>query len=83
MIMKCMISGKKWEVTEGLRSAVEEEIGKLEKYFTDETEIHVTLSTQKDNQKIEVTIPMKGHIVRAEQESSDMPLSFRSWAVLL
>ena len=73
--MKFIISGKNIEVTEGLKTAVEEKIGKLDKYFTEYTEIHVTLSTQKDRQKIEVTIPMKGNIVRAEQESNDMYVS--------
>ncbi len=73
--MKFIISGKNIDVTEGLRSAVNEKIGKLEKYFTEDTEIHVTLSTEKERQKIEVTIPMKGNIVRAEQESSDMYVS--------
>lgn len=73
--MKFIISGKNLTVTEGLRAAVTEKIGKLEKYFTEDTEIHVTLSTQKERQKIEVTIPMKGNIVRAEQESNDMYVS--------
>lgn len=73
--MKFIISGKNIDVTEGLRSAVNEKIGKLEKYFTEDTEIYVTLSTEKERQKIEVTIPMKGNIVRAEQESSDMYVS--------
>lgn len=73
--MKFIISGKNIEVTEGLKTAVEEKIGKLDKYFTEDTEIHVTLSTQKDRHKIEVTIPMKGNIVRAEQESNDMYVS--------
>lgn len=73
--MKFIISGKNINVTDGLRSAVSEKIGKLEKYFTEDTEIHVTLSTEKERQKIEVTIPMKGNIVRAEQESNDMYVS--------
>ena len=60
--MKFIISGKNIDVTDGLRSAVNEKIGKLERYFTDSTEIHVTLSTEKERQKIEVTIPMKGNI---------------------
>ena len=67
--------GKNIEVTEGLRSAVEDKIGKLEKYFTDETEVHVTLSVEKDRQKIEVTIPVKGSLIRSEQVSSDMYVS--------
>ena len=73
--MKYIILGKNIEVTEGLRSAVEDKIGKLEKYFTPETEIHVTLSVEKDRQKIEVTIPVKGSIIRSEQVSNDMYVS--------
>ena len=73
--MKFIILGKNIEVTEGLKSAVEDKIGKLEKYFTPETEVHVTLSVEKDRQKIEVTIPVKGNIIRSEQVSNDMYVS--------
>ena len=37
--MKFIISGKNIEVTQGLRSAVEDKLGKLGKYFTSDTEI--------------------------------------------
>lgn len=73
--MKFIISGKNIDVTDGLKRAVEQKLGKLERYFTPETEIIVTLSVQKDRQKIEVTIPVKGNIIRSEQESSDMYVS--------
>lgn len=73
--MKYIILGKNIEVTDGLRSAVEDKIGKLEKYFTPETEVHVTLSVEKERQKIEVTIPVKGNIIRSEQVSNDMYVS--------
>ncbi|MFW5676357.1 MAG: ribosome hibernation-promoting factor, HPF/YfiA family, partial [Acetivibrio ethanolgignens] len=73
--MKFIISGKNIDVTEGLKTAIYDKIGKLERYFTPDTEIHVTLSVEKDRQKIEITIPMKGNIVRAEQVSSDMYVS--------
>ena len=73
--MKFIILGKNIEVTEGLRSAVEDKIGKLEKYFTTETEVHVTLSVEKERQKIEVTIPVKGNLIRSEQVSNDMYVS--------
>lgn len=63
------------EVTPGLRAAVEDKIGKLERYFQPDTEVIVTLSVQKDRQKIEVTIPVKGNIIRAEESSSDMYVS--------
>ena len=73
--MKFIIVGKNIEVTPGLKSAVEDKLGKLEKYFTQETEVHVTLSVEKDRQKIEVTIPVKGRIIRSEQVSNDMYVS--------
>ena len=73
--MKFIIIGKNIDVTPGLREAVESKLGKLGRYFTPNTEIHVTLSVQKGHQKIEVTIPVKGHIIRAEESSSDMYVS--------
>ena len=73
--MNIIIIGKNIDVTPGLREAVEEKIGKLEKYFTPDTEVHVTLSVEKDRQKIEVTIPVKGSIIRSEQVSNDLYVS--------
>ena len=73
--MKYIISGKNIDVTAGLRTAIEQKLGKLERYFTPETNIIVTLSVEKDRQKIEVTIPMKGTIIRSEQVSDDMYVS--------
>ena len=71
--MRITISGKNLDITEGLRYAVEEKLSRLEKYFTPDTIVNVTLSvTKKRHQKMEVTIPVKGHIIRAEQESDDM-----------
>ena len=73
--MRFIIVGRNIEVTPGLKAAVEEKIGKLDKYFNPDTEVHVTLSVEKERQKIEVTIPVKGNIIRSEQVSSDMYVS--------
>lgn len=73
--MNFIISGKNIDVTDGLKSAVQEKLGKLERYFTPGTEIIVTLSVEKERQKIEVTIPVKGNIIRSEQVSNDMYVS--------
>ena len=73
--MKIKIFGKNIEVTERIRSAVEEKIGKLDKYFAGETRVDVTLSVNKNEQKVEVTIPVKGRIIRAEEISDDMYVS--------
>ena len=73
--MHITITGKNIDLTDGLKSAVEEKLGKLEKYFTEDTAILVTLSVEKERQKIEVTIPVKGNIIRSEQVSNDMYVS--------
>ena len=73
--MNFIISGKNIEVTPGLKDSVTSKLGKLERYFTPDTEIIVTLSVEKDRQKIEVTIPVKGDIIRSEQTSTDMYVS--------
>lgn len=73
--MKFIISGKNLEITEGLRASIEQKLGKLERYFTPDTEVIVTLSVEKERQKIEVTIPVKGTIIRSEQVSDDMYVS--------
>ena len=73
--MRFIITGRNIDVTDGLRSAVEEKLGKLDRFFAPETEVNVTLSVEKERQKIEVTIPVKGNIIRSEQVSSDMYVS--------
>ena len=73
--MNYIISGKNIEVTEGLKSAIYDKIGRLEKFFAEDTDVQITFSVEKERQKIEVTIPMKGHIIRAEQSSEDMYVS--------
>ena len=73
--MRYTISGKNINITPGLKDAVESKLGKLECYFSPDTEVQVTLSVEKGRQKIEVTIPVKGNIIRSEQESSDMYVS--------
>ena len=73
--MRYTISGKNIEVTEALKNIVMDKLGKLERYFTPETEIIVTMGVEKERQKIEVTIPVKGNIIRSEQVSNDMYVS--------
>ncbi|MCR5785812.1 MAG: ribosome-associated translation inhibitor RaiA [Eubacterium sp.] len=73
--MRIIITGRNIDITEGMRSAVEERLSKLEKYFTSDVDVNVTLSVEKERKKIEVTIPMKGTIIRSEQVSNDMYVS--------
>ena len=73
--MKYVITGRNIEVTPRLRDMVESKLGKLERYFNQDTEVLVTLSVEKDRNTIEVTIPVKGTIIRAEETSDDMFVS--------
>ena len=73
--MRFTISGKNIDVTESMRRSVTEKLGKLERYFTEDTQVIVTMSVEKDRQKIEVTIPMRGTVIRSEQVSNDMYVS--------
>ncbi len=73
--MRIKITGRNIDLTEGIKSAVEDKLNKLEKYFTPDTDVYVTLSVEKERQKVEVTIPTKGNIIRSEQVSNDMYVS--------
>ena len=66
------ISGKNMTVRDDIKKAIEKKLSRLDKYFSEDTEAKVVLSYTKDMQKIEVTIPTKLGLVRAEEESRDI-----------
>jgi putative sigma-54 modulation protein len=70
--MKFIISGKNVEVTEALKEKVTKKLGKLEKFFSPQTEAHVTMSVQKNRHILEVTIISEGLKLRAEVANDDM-----------
>ena len=70
--MKMKFTGRKIDVTDGLREYTTAKLSKLDKYFGEEADADVTLSVQKDNHIIEVTIYHKGIIYRAEVSEADM-----------
>ncbi|MCD1260822.1 ribosome-associated translation inhibitor RaiA [Paenibacillus athensensis] len=72
--MNFSIRGEHLEVTEALRDYVEKKLSRLERYFEAPltSEVHVTLSVVKGLQTIEVTIPLSGVMLRAEERNNDM-----------
>lgn len=70
--MKFIITGKKIEVTEGIKDKIFKKLGKLEKFFKDEPQVKVTVSAVKDRHTIEVTIFSKGVMYRAEETDVDL-----------
>ncbi|WP_223701314.1 ribosome hibernation-promoting factor, HPF/YfiA family [Sutcliffiella deserti] len=72
--MKYNVRGENIEVTPAIRDYVESKIGKIERYFdsTDNAESKVNLKVYNNQQKIEVTIPMTGLVLRAEETHDDL-----------
>lgn len=70
--MKITTTGRKINVTDGLKGYVEKKISKLSKFFSDDTNVQATLSVQKDDHIVEVTIYHEGMIFRAEIRDADM-----------
>jgi len=70
--MRYIIIGKNINVTDALKEKVQDKLNRLEKFFLKDTEVHVTLATEKISHIIEVTIPVKGNILRAEESGTDM-----------
>jgi putative sigma-54 modulation protein len=72
--MKYNIRGENLDVTEALRDYVEKKLGKLERYFEapPTSEVHVTLSMVREMKNVEVTIPLTGVMLRAEEKDNDM-----------
>lgn len=72
--MKFNIRGEQIEVTEALRDYVEKKLSRLERYFETPlaADVNVTLSVVRGLHSVEVTIPIVGVMLRAEEKSEDM-----------
>lgn len=70
--MKTKITGRKIDVTQGLKDYIEKKLARIDKFFSDDAEANVTLSVQKDQQIVEITIFHSGMIFRAEVSNADM-----------
>ena len=71
--MRFEIVGKNISVTEGMRTKIEEKLGFLDKYILIDPNViaRVVCRVYPNTQKIEVTIPTKVGILRAEVEHED------------
>ncbi len=70
--MQVTIYGKNIHVSNYLKELTIKKLGKLEKYFYDETVVQVTLSVEKTRHIVEITIPFAGMMLRAEEVTGDM-----------
>lgn len=70
--MKINTIGKNIEISDYLRQISEKKVGKLNRYFKDDTEAQVMLSVEKNRHICEVTIPLNGVTIRAKEVNGDM-----------
>ena len=72
--MKFNIHGKKIDVTESIKSYIEEKIGRLDKYFENPDEITATalIKLRGKDQVVEVTINANKFILRGEESHKDL-----------
>jgi putative sigma-54 modulation protein len=70
--VKIIITSKNLNTSDHLRETIESKMQKLGKYFHSDIVSNVTLSMEKDRQKIEATITANGTIFRAEETTPDI-----------
>ncbi|OEH86772.1 ribosomal subunit interface protein [Desulfuribacillus stibiiarsenatis] len=72
--MKYNLRGHNVEITDALKDYVEKKLGRIEKYFDTPpaTDVQVTLRVLRADHTVEVTLPLNGMIIRAEETSNDM-----------
>jgi len=72
--MKFNIHGKKIDVTESIKSYIEEKIGRLDKYFENPNNVTATalIKLRGKDQVVEVTINANKFILRGEESHKDL-----------
>lgn len=67
------IRGENVKVTQALKEYANEKLGRLERYFEEPfNQVYVNLKVYKVGQKVEVTIPLTGLTLRAEEKADDL-----------
>ncbi len=70
--MEILIRGTKVDITDSMKNYVKEKLSKLDKYIVDQkAKATVLVKVRTYTQKVEVTIPLKTLILRAEEEQED------------
>ena len=74
-MLRYQVRGENLEITQAIREYVESKVSKLEKYFADslEANVYANAKVYKNNKKkIEITVPLKGVTLRAEETNEDL-----------
>ena len=71
--MNITLRGDKIKITEAMQNYADEKLERLNKYFDDSDNVkaNIVVKVQNYKQKVEVTIPLKNLILRAEEVQDD------------
>ncbi|MDO4178365.1 MAG: ribosome-associated translation inhibitor RaiA [Phascolarctobacterium sp.] len=70
--MNVIVKGRNIEVTPALKEYVEKKISKVVKQFKAVDEVVAVLKVAKGDHTVEITVPAKGILLRAQETSRDM-----------
>jgi putative sigma-54 modulation protein len=70
--MQINLTGRHLDITEAIRSYVQNKFERLERHFDHVTNVHVILSVEKLRQKAEASMHISGADVFADSEHEDM-----------
>ena len=73
-----MTSRGDMELSQSVENYVLKKVGKLDRYFDDDIEAVVRMGVIKNRFICEITIPLQGEILRAEESTNDMYISIDS-----
>ncbi len=76
--MTFTFTGKKYEVSDELRSYAEKKVGKIDKLFRTESDASVVFSAERGRYTVEITIRNNGMFYRVTETTSDMFASIDS-----
>lgn len=70
--MKLDLTGKNIEITPAIHEFAEKKVKKFEKFFEEDTIVHVTFSAKKEKQNVDIRIEYKGKTFLAEEDTYDV-----------
>ena len=76
LFMKTTIIGRKCTPKDSFRDHAEKKLKKIDKFFSDEAEAKITVTVEKPEQIVELTIKNRGMYFRAEESAADMNDAF-------
>ena len=71
-MLKFTFIGKNLTVTDALKDRTIQKLGRLEKLLPNDADVTVKFSLNRQNNRVEVTIPLRRRILRAEVTATDM-----------